>query len=116
MIKFISPKDLYKILIERRDDFDLLDIRSKDEYLKFHLPGAVMLNINSMSFIDYHPTKDVGIFYCSTSRRTLDYIDDIKEIPYKNHYILLGGLNSWKKLLLPVCSEEKCKCAEYSSQ
>lgn len=111
MVIYLNPKELYQIFLERRESFDLIDIRSRWEYGQFHIPDSQILSIDERCFIDYVPSKKDGVFYCSTSTRTLDYIDDIKEIPYINHYILLGGINSWKKLLLPICSGKICRCA-----
>lgn len=116
MVNFINPKELFEMLKKHGKDTDLIDIRSNSEYIKCHIPMSKPLNISSISFIEYEPKKKLGVFYCSTSKRTMEYIDDIKEISYEAHFILLGGINSWKKLLFPVCCSDHCKCAAFSFQ
>ena len=113
-MKYINPKELKILLEEQPEAVDLIDIRSVYEYDQWHIPKSVSLPIESLKFIEYKPHKPIGVFYCQSSNRTFDSIEDIKQLEYVEHYILLGGISSWRRVLLPICKKEECKCVESS--
>lgn len=106
----INPKELMAFIEKRLASVDLIDIRSQFEYDECHLPNAISIPINSLKFIDYSSAKPIAVFYCNTSSRTFDNVDELTELGYKENYILLGGIGSWKRLLFPVCTRNKCRC------
>ena len=110
-MKHINPKEL-KIFLEKKiRHIDLIDIRSVFEYKECHLLGAISLPIDNLKFINHHSSKTIAVFYCKTSKRTSDDADELEELGYLENYILSGGINSWRRVLLPLCAEPKnCKC------
>ena len=110
-IKTIDPRNLERFLIHNKSDYELIDIRSTNDYVTSHIPTAISLPLDSKLFMDYVPTKKIGIFYCESSRRVAEEQEWLQDIEFSEYYILLGGLNSWRRLLLLMCKKGNCRCS-----
>lgn len=56
-IKTIDPKKLEKFLTYRKDEYELIDIRSVSDYNASHISVAISLPIDSVCFMDYVSLK-----------------------------------------------------------
>ena len=65
--QFIHPDQVAQMIVEKDPTLQLIDIRSQDEYEKFHLPGAINIPIDDILSEDYLDILDqdvkMNVFY-----------------------------------------------------
>ena len=94
--KTISHEDALQIM-QSKENFILLDVRTQEEYDKKHIPNAVLLPIDEIKKgnLDLLPDKDkIILIYCWTGRRAEDAAAILTQKGYKNIYNL-GGIVAW---------------------
>jgi rhodanese-related sulfurtransferase len=92
----------------------LVDVREPAEYMKGHIPGAVLLPRGMIEF-DMHkvidqarknrdiPQEDTEIvLYCGTGGRSALAARVVEEIGYRNVKSMSGGIVAWAEAGLPV--------------
>lgn len=92
----ISPKELGQY--QGRKDVIFVDLREKEEYLEYHLEGAVNLPYEELPkqshFLSRYP---VIILYCDRGNVSLLAARDLKD--WKNRVITVsGGMHQIRKL------------------
>ena len=93
----ISADDAMKIMSDTKD-FILLDVRTKEEYDKRHIPGAILLPIDEIKKgnVSVLPDKKQKILvYCWTGRRSEDSAIMLADMGYSN-VLNMGGIVDWK--------------------
>ncbi len=89
-IKKVSYKELASLL---DNGGKLIDVRSAEEYNKFHLEGAVNLPYDNSNAImrKANPDKEQNlIVYCSAGKRSTQARNLLVYLGYKNVYLLTG--------------------------
>ncbi|NIV17406.1 MAG: sulfurtransferase [Woeseiaceae bacterium] len=100
-------------------DSVLVDVREPAEFMKGHIPGAVLLPRGMIEF-DMHkvidqvrknrdiPQEDTEIvLYCGTGGRSALAARVVEEIGYRNVRSMSGGIVAWAEAGLPVTISEK---------
>ena len=83
--------------------FQLVDVRSRAEWLKGHLPGAI-----SMPLLDLDPKKDVvdpskpSLVYCHEGYRATTAASILLREGAGEIGILIDGIEGWSALDLPL--------------
>lgn len=108
----IDPK-FQKMLERKYNDFELispiiaegklsqstifLDTRTKEEYERSHIPGAVFVDYNNFKVaqIDSISKDSEIIVYCSIGVRSQDIGKQLKEMGYSDVKNLYGGIFLW---------------------
>ena len=92
----ITQEDAARIM-KSNPDAIVLDVRTKEEFDKRHLPNALLVPIDNLRAGDFSklPDKDATILiYCWTGRRAEDSAAILLEHGYKRVYEF-GGLIDW---------------------
>lgn len=92
----IDQNDAQKILSGKKD-YILLDVRTKMEYDKRHIPNAILLPIEEIKQgnVSALPDKKQKILiYCWTGRRAEDSAEILTKLGYNNIYVF-GGIVDW---------------------
>ena len=92
----ITQEDAVRIM-KSNPDAIVLDVRTKDEFDKRHLPNALLVPIDNLRAGDFSalPDKDATILiYCWTGRRAEESAEILLEHGYKRVYEF-GGLVDW---------------------
>ncbi len=91
--------------IEFRHNTVLLDVRTADEYAQGHLPGALLIDVNTDTFATAArrliPLEKVVAVYCRSGRRS----KRAAELLAKEGYVALnlkGGITAWLQEGRPV--------------
>jgi len=88
----------------------LIDVRSEDEYEKFHLAGAINIPISALledQWKDYL-NQDVrfNVFYSNSTVNANQAWMLTRQLGYENNYVLQGGLNYWvETIMIPIPPE-----------
>lgn len=94
--KLISADEAKKRL-DSEEGIILLDVRTEEEYLDKHIPGSVLLPLDSLeNDVEKEvPDKDAILFvYCRSGNRSASATKILVRLGYKNVYDL-GGIINW---------------------
>lgn len=107
MATTISAQALSDLLSTR--DFDVVDVRDRDEWAAGHLPGARSLTLDELrADPDLGlPQKDGLIFICAKGVRSITAAKLADRLGYTTVYSLDGGTNAWAKAGRPLVSEQR---------
>lgn len=76
----------------------VLDVRTKAEFDKGHIPGAVNLDVRSEDFIKEASKLDKSktyLVHCASGFRSLRACSKLSELKFEKLYNLEGGYNDW---------------------
>ena len=100
MDKLITRESL-KGMIDRKEDFILVNTLSPESYESQHIPGSINIPVDDIemkaeNLLDKE--KDIiiycGIFECTMSTHAAKILD---KLGYNNVYDYKGGLQDWKQ-------------------
>lgn len=97
----ISPADAKRLIDQGAA---LIDIRGADERAREHIPGSHHGPLAQMT--DFAGVGTPIIFHCRSGLRTASNAARLKEAAPCDAYILIGGIEAWKKAGLPVVTNE----------
>lgn len=94
----ISPKQMIEeIKSMNKDEYVILDVRTKEEYDEERIPNSVLLPLDRLDIEvdEVLPDKDIRIYvYCRTGRRSLSAAYKLITLGYTNVYDI-GGISSY---------------------
>lgn len=92
----ITPKEA-KDIMDHRDDYVILDVRTQDEYDKGHIPNAVLLPDYEIKerATSLLPNKSQTILvYCRSGRRSEAAAEELTSMGYTDVQDF-GGIMNW---------------------
>lgn len=102
--QYIGPDEIAGMLVNQDPSLQLVDLRSPEEYQKFHLPGAINIPMASLLETENRGYIDQGIklnvFYSNSSVNANEAWIICKQLGYPNNYVLEGGLNYWAETII----------------
>lgn len=102
--QFVEPDLIAQMIVEKDPSLRLIDVRSKDEFDKFSLPGAINIPIDNLLSAEYvdilHQSTMMNVFYANGSTRANEAWIIARQLGYSNNYVLSGGLNYWFENIL----------------
>lgn len=94
--KTYTPSELQTLLNKNNDKFAIIDVRSKLEYDKGHLPGAVHADYYDTDALKKAAGDKIPVTYCAFSAMRGPYAAyQLYLSGYKDVYLLKGGLSAW---------------------
>ncbi len=84
-------------MMETETDYLILDVRTEEEYVQGHIPGAVCVPNETIGTEDIPalPRKDQLILvYCRSGNRSKQASEKLVKLGYTN-IVEFGGINSW---------------------
>lgn len=91
----IEPEQL-QWRIQNDFDFELIDVRSYEDFEKGHLPGAKHFPAEDIyQNLELIPKDKLVILYCGTGNQSLLTARMLSEHNYNNVKILKGGMKAW---------------------
>ena len=87
------------------DEFELLDVRTLEEFQSGYILGAINIDFFSTDFIDQIKEFDSNlnlILYCRTDNRSSESAKILADNNYKNIYVIKGGIEQWRRQGNPV--------------
>ncbi|MBN2485809.1 MAG: rhodanese-like domain-containing protein [Bacteroidales bacterium] len=102
--KYVSPEQVAHMLVSKDPTLQLIDVRSQDEYDKYHLEGAVNIPITDLLAEKYayliNQEVKMNVFYSNGTVVANEAWMITRQLGYNNNYILEGGLNYWAETIL----------------
>lgn len=100
----ISIDEMANALINNDPEYQLIDLRSPEEYKKFNIPGALNIPFDSLFSENWLPYIDQiarkNVFYSNGTTLSSQAWMLTKQKGFQNNYILTGGLNNWYATIL----------------
>jgi len=84
-------------MMEKEDDYIILDVRTEQEYIAGHIPGAIVIPNETIGTeeIPQLPDKDQLIMvYCRSGNRSRQASDKLVKLGYTS-IVEFGGINDW---------------------
>lgn len=88
-------------LLAQNDNLIVLDVRTKGEYKRGHIEGAVRNNYFSTKFKKRLRALDKAqpyLVHCKSGHRSKRVVKIMRKEGFQNIYHLDGGYDAWKKL------------------
>ncbi len=102
--QFILPDQVADMIIKKDPTLQMIDIRSKDEYEKYHLPNAVNIPLDDVLSEEWKETLDqdvmINVFYSNGNTKANEAWLLTRQLGYNNNYVMLGGLNFWVETIM----------------
>jgi sulfur-carrier protein adenylyltransferase/sulfurtransferase len=97
--QYVAPDVVADMLIKKDPTLQLIDVRSKDEFEKYHLEGAINIPINDLLSEDNSVILDqetkMNVLYSNGTITANEAWMITRQLGYKNNFVLEGGLNYW---------------------
>jgi len=102
--QFISPETVADLIVKKDPTLQLIDVRSRDEYEKFSLSGAIHIPITDLlseeNLAQFDQDVKMNVFYANSTVVANEAWMIIRQLGYSNIYVLEGGLNYWFETIL----------------
>lgn len=102
--QFLEPEQIAQMLVEKDPYLQLVDVRPQNEFEKFSLPGAINIPIDNLLSPDFVEIFDqdtkMNVFYSNGNTQANEAWMLLRQLGYKNIYVLQGGLNYWAEAIL----------------
>lgn len=100
--------DDVKARLDRKEKFNLVDVREESEFAKDHLPGAVHLGkgiIERDIEAKFPDTAASLVLYCGGGYRSALAADNLQKMGYTNVISMDGGIRGWREKNYPLTRE-----------
>lgn len=119
--QYISPETVADMLINKDPSLQLIDVRGKDEFEKFSLPGSVNVPLADLLSDEYTDILNqevrMNVFYSNSTLNANEAWMITRQLGYGNNYVLEGGLNYWFETIMnpqkPSLSSSEEESAKY---
>lgn len=91
------PQELAKEMMRSDDSLVVVDVRTQEEYVQGHIPGAIC--VPNESIVDAQPEElpdleQTILVYCRSGRRSKEAAQKLADMGYTNVYEF-GGIIDW---------------------
>lgn len=94
--KQITPEEA-KAMMDKQEDYILLDVRSQEEYDEGHIEGAIVIpdtEISDRAEAELTDKESTILVYCRSGRRSKLAAQALADLGYTNIYEF-GGIIDW---------------------
>ena len=102
--QFVSTDQIADMIIQKDPSLQLIDVRTSEEFEKFHLPGAINIPLSALLSADWEPyiNQDVkmNVFYSNGNTTANEAWMITRQLGYLNNYVMMGGMNYWAETIM----------------
>jgi len=102
--QYFTTDQIADYIVQKDPSIQLIDVRSSDEYEKYHLPNAInipLADITSDTWLDYLDQDVVtNVFYSNGTVNANQAWLICTQRGFHNNYVLEGGLNYWAETIM----------------
>lgn len=93
----ITAEKVYEILITQKDNYIILDVRTKEEFDTGHLESAILIPVDDLEarYGELSKSKPV-IVYCKSGSRSAKAAAILVSKGFLQVYDMTGGIEAWK--------------------
>lgn len=91
-------EELKQLIIFKKQQIKIIDVRSKEEFSEKHIPGAIHIELSQINLAnELFDKNDIIVTACGKGGgRSADASEKLKELGFKNTYWLCGGTFGWE--------------------
>lgn len=97
--EMVTADEVAHWLISKDPSLQLIDVRTPDEYQKYHLEGAVNIPLSAILDDEYRDYVDQGVkmnvLYSNGTLGSHQAWMIMRQLGFANNYVMQGGLNYW---------------------
>ena len=120
----ISIDEMANALINNDPEYQLIDVRTEEEYKEYSIPGAINIPFAKLFDEEFLPYVDQiarkNVFYSNGTTLSSEAWMLTKQKGFQNNYILKGGLNNWYSTILspvaPSSTDDEEAYARYQAR
>lgn len=106
-LKVMDVNNLAEWIMDRRNDFLLIDLRPVKKFHNYHLPFAINVP-NAKTQNEFESTSASIVIYGDNKRYSVSNLESLVKDRSEQVYILKGGMAEWiNKILFPDLRENK---------
>jgi rhodanese-related sulfurtransferase len=108
-LKTVSPEGLHRQMQNAAAPISVIDVNSRQSWMKAHVPGAINLDPVAYRDSDLPPDKNAMlVFYCSNPMcmKAPNAARRAKKTGYSNVHVLSAGISGWLAAKLPTESAD----------
>jgi len=102
--QFMTTDEVADMLVKKDPLLQLIDVRSKAEFDKFSLPGALNIPLNNLLAKEnediLNQSQKMNVFYSNGTLQANEAWMLMRQLGYQNMYVMQGGLNYWAETIL----------------
>jgi rhodanese-related sulfurtransferase len=102
--QFIHPDEVADMIISKDPSLQLIDVRNAGEFEKFNLPNSInipLADILNPEWEDYiNQDVRLNVFYSNGSNDANQAWMIMRQLGYRNNYVLQGGVNYWAETIM----------------
>ncbi len=102
--EMVSADEVAHWIISKDPTLQLVDVRTPDEFQKYHLQGAVNVPLSVILNDEYRDILDQGVrmnvLYSNGTMNSHQAWMILRQLGFKNNYVLQGGLNYWFETIM----------------
>jgi rhodanese-related sulfurtransferase len=104
----ISVEDLARLMRERKDDVQVLDVRRQGEWEDSHIEGTLLMPLNQLvrTMEELDPHRPVAV-HCKSGFRSSIATSLLQRAGFRHVSNVTGGFDAWKAAGLPVATPDK---------
>ncbi|GET20233.1 hypothetical protein JCM18694_04790 [Prolixibacter denitrificans] len=100
----ITTDAVADMLIQKDPSMVLIDVRSKDEFDAYHIPGAINIPIDNILADDWAGYFDqmakMNVLYSNGNSKATEAWMLLRQKGYKSNYVMQGGMNYWAETIM----------------
>jgi len=85
-----------KAMLDAGEPVVLIDVRTPSEHITGHIPGSVLMPLDTLEGVDKLPEGGRAVVYCHSGRRSLRAMEIFKAKGFTGLVDLEGGIEAWK--------------------
>ncbi len=101
---YVHPDNVADMLINEDPILQLIDVRTPDDYEKYHLPGAINIPLPDLLSSEYEDVINqdtkMNVFYSNGTLKSNEAWMITRQLGYENNYVLQGGMNYWAEVIM----------------
>ncbi|TRX70980.1 rhodanese-like domain-containing protein [Carboxylicivirga sp. M1479] len=103
-MQFVSTDEIADMLIQKDPSLQLIDVRDKDSFDKYHIPGAINIPLSDILSVENEDylNQDVkmNVFYSNGTTAANEAWMITRQLGYINNYVMQGGLNYYAETIM----------------
>jgi sulfur-carrier protein adenylyltransferase/sulfurtransferase len=101
---YLTADQVARLVAAEDNSVQLIDLRSRDEFMAFNIPGSVNIPYNEFLNSDPHAVlkngKTKNILYSNGDIYSNYALTIARGLNYRNTYVMKGGLNEWFRTVM----------------
>ncbi len=89
--------DELKAMLAKKERVILIDVRTPAEHNEAHIPGSVLMPLDTLESVANLPNGGPIVLYCRSGKRSQTALDILSRKGFKDIRDLEGGISAWIK-------------------